>query len=95
MKKRYMLVVGLAAMFLIATGCAQPLTRLDMDYGTSFKLAKFNQTLNPEAEKNLKPVTGLDGGAAQASIEQYRKDFAKPATTAMPISLLSMVAGGK
>ena len=82
-------------MFCIATGCAQPLTRLDMDYGTSFKLAKFNQTLNPEAEKNLKPVTGLDGGAAKASVDMYRKDFEKPATAAMPISLLGMVGGGK
>lgn len=95
MMKRYFVIIGVIAMFCIAAGCAQPLTRLEMDYGTSYKLAKFNQTLNPEAEKNLKPVTGLDGGAAQASIEQYRKDFAKPATTAMPISLLGMVAGGK
>jgi len=95
MMKRYFVIIGVIAMFCIAAGCAQPLTRLDMDYGTSFKLAKFNQTLNPDAEKNLTPVSGLDGGAAQASIEQYRKDFAKPATTAMPISLLGMVTSGK
>jgi hypothetical protein len=93
-----MLVVGLAAMFLIAAGCAQPLTRLEMDFGTSFKLAKFNQIMYPEAEKNLAPVTGLDGRAAKASIDRYRKDFEKSeaaASTTMPGSLLGMVGGGK
>jgi len=50
-----------------------------MDYGVSYKLSKYNQILNPDAEKNLKPVEGLDGKAANAVVEKYNKDFEKPA----------------
>jgi len=74
MAKRGFLLIGLAGIFLISVSCAGP-SRVEMDYGTSYKLAKFNQILNPEAEKNLEPVTGFDGGAAEATIERYRKGF--------------------
>ena len=74
MTKRCFLLMGLAGIFLISVSCVCP-SRVAMDYGTSYKLAKFNQTLNPEAEKNLEPVTGFDGGAAQATVGKYRKGF--------------------
>ena len=74
MTKRCFLLMGLAGIFLISVSCVGP-SRVAMDYGTSYKLAKFNQTLNPEAEKNLEPVTGFDGGAAQATVGKYRKGF--------------------
>ena len=74
-KKAYF-CIGLIAVFLIGAGCAGP-SRVAMDYGTSYKLAKFNQTLNPEAEKSLEPVIGLDGAGAKAVIEKYKKDFEK------------------
>jgi len=74
MAKRGFLLIGIAGIFLFTVSCAGP-SRLEMDYGTSFKLAKFNQTLNPEAEKNLEPVTGFDGSAAQAAVGRYRKGF--------------------
>jgi hypothetical protein len=64
-----------------------------MDFGTSFKLTQSNQILNPEAEKNIEPVTGFDGRAAQAAIEKYRKDFEKP-TPAAPF-VLSIGTTGK
>jgi hypothetical protein len=99
MKKRYMVLVGLAAMFLIVAGCGSlgtQLTRLEMDYGTSYNLAKFNQIVNPEAEKNLKPVTGLDGVAAQKVVQRYQKDFEKAAPeAASPMSsILNINVGG-
>jgi hypothetical protein len=56
--------------------CAAP-TRVEMDYGTSYKLQKFNQTANPEAEKNLAPVQGLDGQASSAAINKYHKEAEK------------------
>lgn len=74
MAKRYFLLIGLAGIFLICVSCVTT-SRLAMDYGTSYKLAKFNQTLNPDAEKNLGPVTGFDGRAAGATIEMYHKGF--------------------
>ncbi len=85
-RNRCIVMVFLTLAFLFA-GCAgsnpekmtlTPPSRLEMDYGTSFKLMKFNQIANPDAEKNLEPVTGMDGQAAKATIEKYRKDFEKP-----------------
>ena len=77
-KKMSLLFFGLLSV-LFAFGCAGP-SRLAMDYGTSHKLAKFNQILNPEAERNLDPVTGLYGSAAHATMERYRKGFEEKST---------------
>ena len=83
MKKAYLLLIGLTVALLtmgcaelsqLQVGCTGP-SRVEMDYGTSYKLAIFNQTLNPEAEKNLEPVEGFEGMAAQAVTERYRKGF--------------------
>jgi PBP1b-binding outer membrane lipoprotein LpoB len=90
-KYSYILVV-LVLIFLILTGCVGP-SRLEMDYGTSYKLAKFNQTLNPEAEKNLEPVTGFDGGAAQATVGKYRKGFEEK--TSAPVYSINIGGFGK
>lgn len=65
-------------LMIVLTGCATGPTRLEADYGTSFKLAISNQILNPEAGKNLKPVEGIDGKAAEAALERYRESFKKP-----------------
>jgi len=77
MYKKYVVIMGLIACAVWLSGCAS--TRLEIDYGTSHKLSKMNQTLNPDAEKNLSPVEGIDGQAAQAAVDNYRKSFEKPA----------------
>lgn len=64
-------------MMMFFGGCAP--SRVEMDYGASYHLARYNQILNPDAEKNLKPVEGLNGTAANAAVEKYQKDFEKPA----------------
>ena len=71
------------AIFLISA-CAQP-SRLDKDYARSVKQARINHVLHPEAEKNVEPVTGMDGKAAQASIEKYRKTFEQAREAPQPI----------
>ncbi len=86
MKKRLMLLAGILV-FLMSSACAGP-TRVQMDYGTSVQLSKFNQTLNPEAAKNLQPVTGFDGQAADRVLDKYQKDFEKPAPP--PVYMLSV-----
>jgi hypothetical protein len=48
---------------------------LNENWGRSFEAAKKNQILNPEASKNLSPVVGLDGNAADANMNSYRKRF--------------------
>jgi len=65
------------AVVMFFGGCAS--SRVEMDFGMSYNLSKYNQILYPEAEKNLKPVEGLDGKAANAAVEKYRKEFEKPA----------------
>ena len=67
-------ILSFAAGLLIS--CAAP-TRLETDYGTSYKLQKYNQIANPDAEKNLKPVEGLDGQAAAAAMTKRQKEFEK------------------
>ncbi|MBA3038090.1 MAG: hypothetical protein FP814_16570 [Desulfobacterium sp.] len=76
MRKRFWFITIIPALFFMFTACTEynP-TRLEMDYGTSVKLARFNQILYPEAEKKLDPVTGLDGEAAKAIMDKYHKGF--------------------
>lgn len=72
MQKQLKLTI-LAAIVVCCLSCAA--TRLEIDYGTSAKLAKYNQILNPDAEKNLVPVAGLNGKAANKVMEKYVKGF--------------------
>ena len=90
MYKKYVVIVGLIACAVWLSGCAS--TRLEMDYGTSHKLSKMNQTLNPDAEKNLTPVEGISGRAAQATVDKYNKSFEKTAPAA-PAAGTSMSMG--
>lgn len=46
-------------------------TPLEENWGRAYETAKYNQISNPEAEKNLEPVAGLNGMAAEANMAQY------------------------
>jgi len=85
MRRAALYVLSTTLAIFLLSACAQP-SRVDKDYGRSVKQARFNQVLHPEAEKNLEPVTGLDGKAAQASIEKYRKTFEQPREAPQPIA---------
>ncbi len=88
MVKRSFLLIGIAGIFLLVVGCTT--TRVAMDYGTSYKLAKFNQILDPQAEKNLDPVWGFDGKAAQGALGRYHKGFEEKT----PAPIYSINIGG-
>ena len=78
MLSRYVKIIGLIAALSVFSGCgmfSQRETMLDRNWGTSLEAAKQGQILNPEAGKNLDPVVGLDGQAAEASMQSYRKGF--------------------
>ena len=88
-------VIGLAVILVVSLGCAGP-SRLDMDYGTSYKLARFNQTLDPDAAKNLEPVKGFDAVSAWKALEKYHKDFEKPTETGYtPLAIGTILGVGK
>jgi hypothetical protein len=76
MKKTIAIVISLSFTAGLLISCAAP-TRVETDYGTSYKLQKFNQTANPAAEKNLAPVQGLDSRASAGAVEKYHKEFEK------------------
>jgi hypothetical protein len=72
MRRLLLLFAGAIMVITLMSACA---SRLDADYGTSQKLAKFNQVLNPDAEKNLEPVYGLNGVVVQNVMENYESGF--------------------
>ena len=76
------------------SGCATEIGRVETDYGTSHKLAKFNQTLDPDTGKNLEPVEGIDGQTAQKIMEKYHMGFENPSQS-MPTLTLGISEGGK
>jgi hypothetical protein len=88
--KALLLITGLITMGLLA-GCAGNTSLVDQEWGTSYKLAIANQTLNPNAEKNLEPVYGLDNKAADKVVNKYNKEFDKPPQ--VPVYSMG-VAGG-
>ncbi len=73
--KRTYYAVGIALIALTAAGCAHDFGALDDDYGRSYRAAKAAQILNPEASKNLAPVTGLPGSAAMGAMKAYTDSF--------------------
>lgn len=61
------IVFGLVSGVIFIGGCAGP-SRLSQNWGRSVETAKYNQTLNPEAGKECRPVEGLDGKRAIKSL---------------------------
>jgi hypothetical protein len=73
-------IFSVSAVLLLLSGCAwQQESLSDQNWGRSYEMAKYNQILNPDAGKNLKPVEGLDGKAAENAAEKYENSFKKDA----------------
>jgi len=70
---RYALLMAIFCFVLAA--CST--TRLEEDYGNSYRLANQNQILDPDAPKDLEPVTGLDNRAAAGAMKKYIESFEK------------------
>ncbi len=73
---RVLLCAEIIVVFMIGTGCAH-YGALEEDYGKSYNMAKYGQILNPRATKNLEPVMGLKGTAAQEAMRKYTDSFSK------------------
>ena len=59
---------------LVCGACATP-SKLSDNWGTAYYAQKQGQIVNPDASKNLEPVTGLYGQAAEAAMGQYLQSF--------------------
>jgi hypothetical protein len=69
----------IVATALVCSACATP-SRLTDNWGTAYYAQMQGQRLNPEASKNLQPVEGLYGQAAEAAMGQYLKSFTEKAS---------------
>jgi hypothetical protein len=65
-------LTGICVLMLLMSGCANE-NLADQDYGNSVRHMMALQTANPG-----RGTSGLDGQKAARSLEEYRKDVAKP-----------------
>jgi hypothetical protein len=75
MKKTFFVLINLLVIVMLLGGCTVFESRLEKDYGNSYRFAIVNQTLNPEAEKNLEPVYGIDGNIADTIVKGFQETF--------------------
>jgi hypothetical protein len=59
-------------------------SQLEKNWGRSFEAAKYNQTLNPDADQNLVPVEGMEGPAAERIMGEYIKGGTKTTQPSSP-----------
>ncbi len=81
----------LLAFFAIA-GCANKPTYLDQHFGEAVNAAKAQQIINPDAPQAIYTIGGVDGQAANASIDRYHKSFMTPPASA-PASAFTIGVG--
>jgi type IV pilus biogenesis protein CpaD/CtpE len=64
----------------LASGCATEPSGVEEDFGTSVRQMIRAQTYDPSTLENpsREPVTGLDGEYAEAVVDAYKGDIAKP-----------------
>jgi hypothetical protein len=89
MLKRTIALTIACAMLALFAGCSSsgPVyeeTLLDKNWGRSVETAKYNQILNPDAGKDLKPVEGLSGEAAGHAVDNYEDSFKEKAKQVDP-----------
>jgi len=85
MLKRHILLIGIFAGLLFVscgtrTNLFQTESTLERNWGKSYETAKYNQILNPAADKNLDPVLGLDGQASDYNVGKYKEGFKEKET---------------
>ncbi|MBS1189184.1 MAG: hypothetical protein H6R10_976 [Rhodocyclaceae bacterium] len=77
--KHAMLVAITAA---VTAGCASTTTPdYDRHFGEAVRMARAQQTINPEASSNTDPVAGVDGPAAKEAMGRYQDSFKSPPPT--------------
>jgi len=75
--KAHILLLAAAAL----GACTTTPEYLDGQLGTSLHIVDYQQTLNPLASSDYRQVAPLDGNAADAIVDRYRKSFTTPQPT--------------
>ena len=76
-----------AGISLSLAGCLTSTPQWDAHFGENVQQISASQVLNPQAGTNADPVTGVDGGAAAASMFRYDKSFSQPAVVSSPFGV--------
>ena len=98
MLTKCVIFIGLIAALSIFSACQGtvpwlPESNVTKNWGKSFESAKNNQILNPQAGKNINPVTGFDGEAADKNMEKYREGFEEKPPKEVYILNLGSIGG--
>jgi len=86
----------IAGLFILSTAAVSTSsgedceTYLEKNRGKSFQSIMKGQILKPDAGKNLAPVKGLDGQAAELAMGCYRQSFKGSSQGQAPSSNLTM-----
>ncbi len=93
MRGRY--YAAIVFILLLIAGCHYG--AINKDFGNSYKMQADGQILNPRAGKNVQPVTGLDGRAADTVVKKYVDSFvqspAEQAPSNFVVPVMSTGAG--
>ena len=75
MLKKSLIIVGIIVAVSMVSACSGNDTLLQQNWGKSYETAAYNQTLNPDADKTLKPVDSLEGQTAENGHQKYQDGF--------------------
>lgn len=75
MVKQCGILIIVITVLAMVSGCMCGQSNLAANWGRSYESAKYNQNLNPEAGKNLEPVEGFNGQAADTVMAGYQESF--------------------
>jgi hypothetical protein len=68
-------------LILVLGACASRTPQFDARFGQAVSAARAQQTLDPQAAAKAPAPSGLDGPAANESIQRYRDSFKAPPPT--------------
>lgn len=71
-------LTGLCCAASFIAGCAHPRYATDEAFGDAVRAAKAQQTINPDASRNMEAPNGLHGAAAKATVDRYQKSYETP-----------------
>lgn len=88
--------MSVIAVAVFSAGCASTTTpNYDRHFGEAVRMARAQQTINPDASKNADPVAGLDGPGAKEAIGRYQDSFKSPPPTFNVINIGGGLSSGK
>ncbi len=87
----HMKIFKVTTLLLVASlaivACANKPTYLDQHFGEAVNSAKAQQIINPDAPQAIYTIGGVDGQAANASIDRYHRSFMTPPATASAFTI--------